>query len=141
MMGLGSIIGTGVFVSITIGFSIAGAWVILAIFLASLVAICNGLSSAQLAANHPVSGGTYEYGHRWCSPRIGFVAGWMFLFAKSASAAAAALGFSGYVLLLANVSDRSWLVPLALLAVATVTAITLIAVSYTHLTLPTKRLP
>ncbi len=133
MMGLGSIIGTGVFVSITIGFSIAGAWVILAIFLASLVAICNGLSSAQLAANHPVSGGTYEYGHRWCSPRIGFVAGWMFLFAKSASAAAAALGFSGYVLLLANVSDRSWLVPLALLAVATVTAITLIGIRRTSL--------
>ena len=133
MMGLGSIVGTGVFVSVAIGFSITGAWVILAIFLASLVAICNGLSSAQLAANHPVSGGTYEYGHRWCSPQIGFVAGWMFLFAKSASAAAAALGFSGYVLLLANVSDPYWLVPLALLTVATVTAITLIGIRRTSL--------
>ena len=133
MMGLGSIVGTGVFVSIAIGVSVAGVWALLAIALASIVAICNGLSSAQLAANHPVSGGTYEYGHRWCSPRIGFVAGWMFLFAKSASAAAASLGFSGYALQLAGVSDRSWLVPLALVGVAFVTVITLIGIRRTSL--------
>ena len=133
MMGLGSIVGTGVFVSIAIGVSVAGVWALLAIALASIVAICNGLSSAQLAANHPVSGGTYEYGHRWCSPRIGFVAGWMFLFAKSASAAAASLGFSGYVLQLAGVSDRSWLVPMALAGVALVTVITLIGIRRTSL--------
>ena len=133
MMGLGSIVGTGVFVSIAIGVSVAGVWALLAIALASIVAICNGLSSAQLAANHPVSGGTYEYGHRWCSPRIGFVAGWMFLFAKSASAAAASLGFSGYVLQLAGVSDRSWLIPLALVGVAFVTVITLIGIRRTSL--------
>ena len=128
MMGLGSILGTGVFVSIAIGVSIAGAWTLLAIALASVTAICNGLSSAQLAANHPVSGGTYEYGHRWCSARIGFIAGWMFMFAKSASAAAAALGFSGYLLQLIGVNDRSWLVPTALLAVGAMTAITLIGI-------------
>ena len=127
-MGLGSILGTGVFVSIAIGVSIAGGWTLLAIALASVTAICNGLSSAQLAANHPVSGGTYEYGHRWCSPHIGFIAGWMFMFAKSASAAAAALGFSGYLLQLIGMSDRSWLVPVALLAVGLVTTITLIGI-------------
>ena len=128
MMGLGSIVGTGVFVSIAIGVSIAGIWAMLAIALASLVAICNGLSSAQLAANHPVSGGTYEYGHRWCSARIGFVAGWMFLFAKSASAAAAALGFSGYLLHLLGVSDRLWLARAALSVVGFVTAVTLVGI-------------
>ena len=128
MMGLGSILGTGVFVSIAIGVSVAGAWTLVAIALASITAICNGLSSAQLAANHPVSGGTYEYGHRWCSARIGFIAGWMFMFAKSASAAAAALGFSGYLLHLIGVSDRSWLIPVALLAVGLVTVITLVGI-------------
>ena len=128
MMGLGSILGTGVFVSVAIGVSIAGAWTLLAIALASVTAICNGLSSAQLAAIHPVSGGTYEYGHRWCSPRIGFIAGWMFMSAKSASAAAAALGFSGFLLLLLGVNDQFWLVPVALLAVAAVTTITLIGI-------------
>ena len=57
MMGLGSIVGTGVFVSIGIGAGIAGPAVVLAVIVAAFVATANGLSSAQLAASHPVSGG------------------------------------------------------------------------------------
>ncbi len=125
MMGLGSIIGTGVFVSIAIAAGAAGPAVILAIAVAGLVATCNGLSSAQLAASHPVSGGTYEYGYRWLSPSLGFTAGWMFLCAKSASAATAALGFSGYVLNVFGQDHSRWLVPLALLAILIVTALVL----------------
>lgn len=98
MMGLGSMVGTGVFVSIGIAAGITGPSVILAIMIAALVATCNALSSAQLAASHPVSGGTYEYGYRYLGPKLGFTAGWMFLCAKSASAATAALGFAGYAL-------------------------------------------
>jgi APA family basic amino acid/polyamine antiporter len=64
---------------------------LLAIAAAALVAVCNGLSSARLAASHPVSGGTYEYGYRYLSPSLGFAAGWMYLCAKTASAATAAL--------------------------------------------------
>jgi basic amino acid/polyamine antiporter, APA family len=96
LMGLGSILGTGIFVSIGIAAGVAGASVILAVILAAAVATCNGLSSAQLAASHPVSGGTYEYGYRYLNPPLGFIAGFMFLAAKSASAATAALGFAGY---------------------------------------------
>ncbi len=98
MIGIGSIIGSGVFVSIAIAAEIAGADVIVAIALAALVAICNGFSSAQLAANFPVSGGTYEYGYRLLTDRAGFLAGWTFMIAKSASAATAALGVSGYLI-------------------------------------------
>ncbi len=97
MMGLGSIVGTGVFVSLGLGAEAAGPGVILALLLAGGLAACNGLSSAQLAAAHPVSGGTYEYGYRYLHPALGFTAGWMFLAAKSASAATAALGFAGYL--------------------------------------------
>ena len=118
MLGLGSIIGTGVFVSLGIGVEIAGPMVLPAIAVAGLVALCNGMSSAQLAANHPVSGGTYEYGHRWLTPSLGFVAGWMFLCAKSASAATAALGFALYL-----APDHS--LPIALATVGAVTALTL----------------
>ena len=118
MLGLGSIIGTGVFVSLGIGAGIAGPMVLPAIAVAGLVALCNGMSSAQLAANHPVSGGTYEYGHRWLNPSLGFMAGWMFLCAKSASAATAALGFALYL-----APDHS--LPIALATVGTVTALTL----------------
>jgi len=122
MMGLGSIIGTGVFISIGIGAGIAGPAVILAIMLAAGVATCNGLSSAQLAANHPVSGGTYEYGYRYLNPRIGFVAGWTFLLAKSASAATATLGFAGYLIDAVGL-DIEFRVPLALGATIILTII------------------
>jgi APA family basic amino acid/polyamine antiporter len=124
MMGLGSIVGTGVFVSIGIAAGIAGPAVILAVALAALVATCNGLSSAQLAASHPVSGGTYEYGYKYLNSWLGFTAGWMFLLAKSASAATAALGFSGYLLSALGVS-RDYLIPVALAAVVTFTLIVL----------------
>ena len=125
MMGLGSILGTGVFVSIGIAAGVVGPSVILAIVLAALVALANGLSSAQLAANHPVSGGTYEYGYKYLTPRLGFVAGWTFLLAKSASAATAALGFGGYLLGLAGVESRAALIAVALAAVVALTAVVL----------------
>jgi APA family basic amino acid/polyamine antiporter len=125
MMGLGSIIGTGVFVSIGIAAGIAGAAVILAVALGALVAVFNGFSSAQLAANHPVSGGTYEYGYRYLNPWLGFTAGWMFLLAKTASAATAALGFGCYLLNALGLGERGLLIPTALIAVVTLTAVVL----------------
>lgn len=125
MMGLGSILGTGVFVSIAIAAGAAGPAVILAIAVAGIVAACNGLSSAQLAANHPVSGGTYEYGYRWLKPSLGFTAGWMFLCAKSASAATASLGLSGYILHTLHISQSAWRIPLALTAVVVLTLLVL----------------
>ncbi|MGB3641012.1 MAG: amino acid permease, partial [Rivularia sp. (in: cyanobacteria)] len=125
VMGLGSIIGTGVFVSIGIAAGIAGSAVILAVIIGALVAICNGLNSAQLAANHPVSGGSYEYGYKYLNSWLGFTAGWMFLLAKSASAATAALGFAGYFLNATGLSEKGLLVPLALAAVFLITAVVL----------------
>lgn len=98
-MGLGSIVGTGLFVSLGIAAGVVGHGILLALPLAALLALFNGLSSAQLAAAHPKSGGTYEYAYRFLSPTLGFSAGWMFLLAKSASAATAALGVAGALLL------------------------------------------
>lgn len=134
MMGLGSILGTGVFVSIGIAAGIAGPAVILAIALAALVAICNGLNSAQLAANHAVSGGTYEYGYRYLNSWFGFTAGWMFLLAKSASAATAALGFGGYFLNLLGINTRDYLVPLGLAAVVVLTLVVLSGLRRSNIT-------
>lgn len=124
MMGLGSMIGTGIFVSIGIAAGMVGPAVVLAILIAALVAACNALSSAQLAASHAVSGGTYEYGYRYLSPVLGFTAGWVFLCAKTASAATAALGFASYALRLTGGSPG--LVPvLAVFAVAVFTLLIL----------------
>lgn len=125
MMGMGSILGTGVFVSIGIASGIAGPAIIVAIGLAALVAVCNGLNSAQLAANHAVSGGTYEYGYKYLNSWFGFTAGWTFLLAKTASAATAALGFGGYLLNLLGINTRDYLIPLGLAAVVVLTLVVL----------------
>lgn len=92
LLGLGSILGSGIFVSAGLGAAATGPSVVLAIVAAGLLAYCNGLASAQLAVAVPRSGGTYEYGHVYLRPWVGFSAGWLFLSAKSASAASAAIG-------------------------------------------------
>ena len=98
LLGLGSMLGTGAFVGVALAAEVAGPAVVPATLLAAALALCNALSSAQLAAAHPVSGGTYEYGHRLLGPRPGFAAGWLFLGAKGASAATAAVGLTGYLI-------------------------------------------
>ena len=124
LLGLGSILGTGVFVSIGLGVELAGGAGVGAIALAAALAMCNGMSSAQLAAAFPVSGGTYEYGYRTLSPAAGFAAGLMFLLAKSASAATAALGFAAYLLRAWGVEAGPWSrAGLALGAVAALTVL------------------
>ena len=95
--GLGSILGTGAFVAIGVASGMWGDAVLLAIPLAAAVAMFNGLSSAFLAGRFPVAGGTYEYGYRTLNPWLGFGAGWLFLLAKTASAATAALGIALYL--------------------------------------------
>jgi APA family basic amino acid/polyamine antiporter len=123
LLGLGSILGTGVFVVLGLAAGISGTGVLLAVGLAALVATANALSAAQLAAAHPVSGGTYEYGYKFLTPALGFSAGWMFLCAKSASAATAALGLASYILiqLPAAWDPQRWTVPLAFATVVLVT--------------------
>ena len=123
LMGLGSIVGTGIFVSIGVAAGVAGPAVVIAVALAAVLATLNGLSSAQLAASHPVSGGTYEYGYEYLSPALGFTAGWMFLCAKSASAATAALGLAGYTLAAFGVFDHRARIALGLAVVIAVTAL------------------
>ena len=91
-LGLGSILGTGAFVSIGLVIGQVGEWIGLTLLCAGILAACNGLSSAQLAVAYSVSGGTYEYAYRTLHPLVGIFAGWLFLTAKSASAATAALG-------------------------------------------------
>lgn len=117
LMGLGSIVGTGIFVSIAIATQIAGNGVMISIVIAAILATFNGLSSAQLAAAHPVSGGTYEYGYRFLNSYLGFTAGWMFMIAKSASAATAVLGCAGYLFYAFNFQASSAILVISGLAI------------------------
>ena len=62
----------------------AGTWLLLSLVIAGGVALCNATSSAQLAARHPESGGTYVYARERLSPFWGHVAGWGFIVGKTA---------------------------------------------------------
>jgi APA family basic amino acid/polyamine antiporter len=99
-IGLGAIIGAGIFVVTGVAARVAGAAFIVGLLVAGMAAACNALSSAQLAAAYPRSGGTYEYGYRVLSPGLGFAAGWLFLVSKLAAGGTVALGFGAAVAVL-----------------------------------------
>jgi basic amino acid/polyamine antiporter, APA family len=97
LVGLGSMIGAGVFAVFAPAAAAAGTWLLVALALAAAVAYCNATSSARLAARYPESGGTYIYGQRRLGPFWGYLAGWAFVVGKTASCAAMALTFAAYV--------------------------------------------
>ena len=97
--GIAAMIGAGIFVVSGIGAGIAGPAVILAFIIAGIVALFNALSSAELAAAMPVEGGSYEYGRRLLSHKIGFFTGWLFVASKLLESATVALAFGAYAAL------------------------------------------
>jgi APA family basic amino acid/polyamine antiporter len=96
-IGLGAMLGAGVFVVFAPAAASAGGWLPVALLVAGFVAYCNAAASAQLAAAYPSSGGTYVYGRERLGPWWGFTAGWGFVVGKTASCAAMALTFATYV--------------------------------------------
>ncbi|NNU26646.1 amino acid permease [Isoptericola sediminis] len=150
-IGLGSMIGAGVFAAFAPAaravLPAGTGWALLgALALAALVAYANATSSAQLAAQYPVAGGTYVYGRERLGEWWGYLAGWGFVVGKTASCAAMALTFAAYaappgwerpvaavaVVALASVNYRGvtrtarltrWIVALVLLVLATWTAV------------------
>ncbi|WP_259310320.1 APC family permease [Cellulomonas sp. P24] len=96
VIGLGSMIGAGVFAAFAPAAAAAGGGLLVGLALAAVVAYGNATSSAQLAAQYPTSGGTYVYGREQLGEWWGFVAGWAFVIGKTASCAAMALTFAAY---------------------------------------------
>ncbi|WP_072689538.1 APC family permease [Rhodococcus marinonascens] len=96
VIGLGSMIGAGVFAAFGPAAKAAGAGLLIGLAIAAVIAFCNATASAQLAATYPTSGGTYVYGRERLGPWYGFAAGWGFVIGKIASCAAMALTFASY---------------------------------------------
>jgi basic amino acid/polyamine antiporter, APA family len=96
VIGLGSMVGAGVFSAFTPAAAAAGSGLLVGLVVAAVVAWCNATASAQLAAQYPTSGGTYVYGRARLGPWWGFVAGWGFVVGKTASCAAMALTVATY---------------------------------------------
>lgn len=96
VIGLGSMIGAGIFAALGPAARAAGSGLLLGLALAALVAYCNATSSARLAARYPASGGTYVYGRERLGDFWGYLAGWGFVVGKTASCAAMALTVGAY---------------------------------------------
>jgi basic amino acid/polyamine antiporter, APA family len=114
VIGLGSMIGAGVFVALGPAAAAAGTGVLVSLALAAIVAYCNATSSARLAARYPQSGGTYVYGRERLGDFWGYLAGWGFVVGKTAACAAMALTVGYY----------AWPAQAHAIAVAAVVALT-----------------
>ncbi|GAA2637304.1 APC family permease [Paractinoplanes durhamensis] len=121
VVGLGAMLGAGVFASFGPAARAAGGWLPLSLALAAAVAYGNAMSSARLAARYPASGGTYVYGRERLGPFWGYLAGWMFVVGKTASCAAMALTFAAY-------AAPGFARPAAVAAVLALTALNLFGV-------------
>ncbi|MCZ4541060.1 MULTISPECIES: APC family permease [Dietzia] len=118
VVGLGAMVGAGVFVAFAPAAARAGSLVWVSLAVAAVVAVCNALSSARLAAQFPSAGGTYVYGRELLGPLPGFLAGWGFVVGKTASCAAMALTAGLYL----------WPGHAGLVAAAAVLALTILSV-------------
>lgn len=96
-VGLGSMVGAGVFTVWSPAAEIAGSAILVSLLIAAIVALANATSSAQLAAVHPQAGGTYIYGRERLGPAAGHLAGWGFVVGKTASCAAMGLAVGAYL--------------------------------------------
>ena len=115
-IGIGAIIGTGIFVLIGVASGIAGPAVILSFIIAGFVALLTGLSTAELSSFIHESGGSYIYTTKAFGPFPGFVVGWMKSFDYIVGASAVSVGFAAYFAYFAGIPATT----ATLVAVATI---------------------
>ena len=126
-IGLGSMIGAGVFAAYGPAARAAGAGLLVGLAIAAVVAYCNATASAQLAAAYPRAGGTYLYGREVLGDWWGYLAGWGFMVGKTASCAAMALTFAAYA------APDGWARPVAAVLVVVLALVNCAGVTRTAL--------
>ncbi|BDC18666.1 amino acid permease [Acidianus sp. HS-5] len=97
-VGLGNIIGAGIFVMAGSIIYLAGPGALLSFIITGLLAMSIGLNSAELASKFPkTEGGVYSFAKLTMGDTVGFLVGWMRMISYSVSGAATALGFASYL--------------------------------------------
>jgi APA family basic amino acid/polyamine antiporter len=95
-IGIGAIIGAGIFVVTGIGASLAGPALLISLLISAGIAAFTALSFAELSILIPKEGGGYEFAHELISPFAGFITGWLWLFSNVVVGAVVSLGFAHY---------------------------------------------
>ena len=97
-VGLGNIIGAGIFVMAGASINASGPGALLAFGITAVLAVTVGLNTAELSSKYPgLEGGVYSFSKETLGDTMGFLVGWFRLIAYAVSGAAVALGFSGYL--------------------------------------------
>ncbi len=95
-IGIGAIIGGGIFVVTGIVAGLAGPALVISIAISAGIALITALSFVELTAWLPSEGSVYEFARRLVSPFAGFLTGWMWIVSNIFAGAAVSLGFSYY---------------------------------------------
>jgi APA family basic amino acid/polyamine antiporter len=97
MLGIGAVIGTGIFVLTAVGAERAGPGLMLSFVIAGVVCAFAALAYAEMSAMVPVSGSAYTYSYAVMGEFIAWIVGWNLILEYAVSAAAVAVGWSGYM--------------------------------------------
>lgn len=96
-LGVGAIVGTGIYTLTGVGAERAGPAVILAFAIAGAVCACAALCYAELATLIPSSGSAYTYCYTAIGRNAAWIIGWSLILEYSVSLGAVAVGWSGYL--------------------------------------------
>src|SRR4051812_48213756 len=96
-LGIGAVIGTGIFVVIGEGIGKAGPAVILSFALAGLTCLFSALSYAELSSSIPVAGSAYTYAYATLGELVAWIIGWDLILEYGVAVAAVAVGWGGYL--------------------------------------------
>ena len=94
-LGIGAVIGTGIFVVIGEGIGDRRAAVILSFVLAAVTCVFSALCYAELASSIPVSGSAYTYAYATLGELVAWIIGWDLILEYGVSVAAVAVGWGG----------------------------------------------
>jgi APA family basic amino acid/polyamine antiporter len=95
-LGIGAIIGTGIFVILGEAIGDSGPAIILSFVLAGVTCAFSALSYAELASTIPVSGSAYTYGYATMGELVAWIIGWDLILEYAVSVAAIAVGWGQY---------------------------------------------
>src|SRR6201995_1443301 len=95
-LGIGAIIGTGIFVILGEAIGDSGPAIILSFVLADITCVFSALSYAELASTIPVSGSAYTYGYATMGELLAWIIGWDLILEYAVSVAAIAVGWGQY---------------------------------------------
>ena len=98
LLGVGSTIGTGIFVLTAIGIGRAGPALLLSFVIAAFICGLAALAYAELSAMIPISGSAYSYTYAALGEFLAWLVGWNLILEYTVAAAAVSVGWSGYAL-------------------------------------------